>query len=93
MFGALLICLAFDLGRRGYGLLSHVYLHVGFVAFMMLYSLFQDRHVSSGLFQGLLMGTVIFEILFVLPGWGLGLGARKIFGGGKPYSLKMSFEV
>ncbi len=93
MFGALLIPFGFDLGWRGYGLLSHVYLHVSFVAFMMLYGLFQDRHVSSDLFQGLLMGTVLFEILLVLPSWGLGVGARKIFGGGKPYSLKMSFDV
>lgn len=95
MFGALIICFAFDLGWRGYGWLSHGVLAMAFVAPMTVYTAFTGSHHLGSMFVSYWWMALLFEILFVLPGWGLGLGARKMFGGGKPYSLalKMSFDV
>jgi uncharacterized membrane protein len=85
---------AYSLGWRGYGW-SHIWLAVGIVAMMLVYAFFRS---SSATFYAFLDWTSVFmifyfEVMFFLPGWCLGRGARRVFGGGKPYSLKMSFDV
>ncbi|QGM96473.1 hypothetical protein [Methylocystis parvus] len=94
MAGALLICFAFDLGWRGYGWRSHLWLALAFVVVMTIFSVLTSRLTILGmLFSSYIEMAAIFEALFVLPFWGVGLGARRIFGGGNPYSLKFSFDV
>ncbi len=83
MIGLLFSVFAFDLAWRGYGWRGLVYIAVFFAGVQAI----------LGLFDRLLMILAIFEIIFVLPGWGLGLLARGIFGGGEKHSFKMSFNV
>jgi hypothetical protein len=94
MTSVLFIFFTFDLGWRGYGWRSHLMIVAVFTAIMTIYTYFTTRPGLLGtLFTSYLEMALLFEVLFVLPGWGLGAGARRLFGGGKPYSLKMSFDV
>lgn len=83
MIGLLFTFFAFDLAWRGYGWRGPVYIAMFFVGAMTI----------VGEVDGLLLLLATFEIIFVLPGWGLGLLARGIVGGGEKYSFKMSFNV
>ena len=92
MGGILLIYLGFNLGWRGYGWRSHLVVAAAIITVMTIITVFGAPQRLPGMLFGSAMMTVVFEVMYILPCWGIGLGARKVFGGGQPYSLKFSFK-
>ncbi|GLI91859.1 hypothetical protein [Methylocystis echinoides] len=84
---------AFDFGWRGYGFLAHLWLPLAMFVVMAAYSYSGAKTASYSNVDVAFGLSIFFELACFLPAWALGRGARRVFGGGKPYSLKMSFDM
>lgn len=84
---------AFNFGWRGYGFLAHLLLPVAMFVFMAIYMYSTTKMAPFSVLDTTLLGSIFFELTCFLPAWGLGRGARRLFGGGEPYSLKMSYDI